>query len=126
MRSFVAEPMQHGRLFLAGDSAHIVPPTGAKGLNLAVNDVRLLAPALTELIKDGSKDRADGYTTVALRRVWRAQDFSNYMTQMLHDLGGDPFQRRLQLARLEYVARSEAAARSLAENYVGLPPEPEF
>ncbi len=126
MRSFVAEPMQHGRLFLAGDSAHIVPPTGAKGLNLAVNDARLLAPALTDLIREGNAERADGYTTAALRRVWRAQDFSNYMTQMLHDLGGGPFQRRLQLGRLEYVARSEAAARSLAENYVGLPAEPEF
>ncbi len=126
MRSFVAEPMQHGRLFLAGDSAHIVPPTGAKGLNLAVNDVRLLAPALTDLIRDGSSERADGYTMAALRRVWRAQDFSNYMTQMLHDLGGGPFERRLQLARLEYVGRSDAAARSLAENYVGLPAEPEF
>ncbi len=126
MRSFVAEPMQLGRLFLAGDSAHIVPPTGAKGLNLAVNDARLLAPALTDLIRDGDAERADGYTTAALRRVWRAQDFSNYMTQMLHDLGGGPFQRRLQLARLEYVARSDAAARSLAENYVGLPAEPEF
>ncbi|HEV3388465.1 MAG TPA: 4-hydroxybenzoate 3-monooxygenase [Solirubrobacteraceae bacterium] len=126
MRSFVAEPMQHGRLFLAGDSAHIVPPTGAKGLNLAVNDARILAPALAELIRDGSTERADGYTTAALRRVWRAQDFSNHMTQMLHDLGGGRFQRRLQLARLEYVARSEAAARSLAENYVGLPAEAEF
>jgi p-hydroxybenzoate 3-monooxygenase len=126
MRSFVAEPMQLGRLFLAGDSAHIVPPTGAKGLNLAVNDARLLAPALTDLIRNGDAERADGYTTAALRRVWRAQDFSNYMTQMLHDLGGGPFQRRLQLARLEYVARSDAAARSLAENYVGLPAEPEF
>jgi p-hydroxybenzoate 3-monooxygenase len=126
MRSFVAEPMQHGRLFLAGDSAHIVPPTGAKGLNLAVNDARLLAPALTDLIRNGDAELADGYTTAALRRVWRAQDFSNYMTQMLHDLGAGPFQRRLQLARLEYVARSDAAARSLAENYVGLPAEPEF
>jgi p-hydroxybenzoate 3-monooxygenase len=126
MRSYVAEPMQHGRLFLAGDSAHIVPPTGAKGLNLAVNDVRLLAPALTDLINQGKTDRAEGYTKAALRRVWRAQDFSNYMTQMLHDLGGGPFQRRMQLARLEYVDRSEAAARSLAENYVGLPAEPEF
>jgi len=126
MRSFVAEPMQYGRLFLAGDSAHIVPPTGAKGLNLAVNDVRLLAPALTELIRKGETGRADGYTTAALGRVWRAQDFSNYMTQMLHDLGGGPFQERLQLARLEYIARSEAAAHSLAENYVGLPAEPEF
>jgi len=126
MRSFVTEPMQHGRLFLAGDSAHIVPPTGAKGLNLAVNDVRILAPGLIELVRDGRTDRLDGYTAAALRRVWRAQDFSNYMTQMLHDLGGGPFQRQLQLARLEYVARSEAAARSLAENYVGLPAEPEF
>ena len=126
MRSFVAEPMQHGRVFLAGDAAHIVPPTGAKGLNLAVNDVRLLAPALTDLIKRKSAARAAGYTAAALRRVWRAQDFSNYMTQMLHDLGGDPFQQRLQLARLAYVARSEAAAKSLAENYVGLPAEPEF
>ena len=126
MRSFVAEPMQHGRLFLAGDAAHIVPPTGAKGLNLAVNDVRLLAPALTDLIKNKSAERAEGYTTAALRRVWRAQDFSNYMTQMLHDLGGGPFQGRLQLARLEYVGRSEAAARSLAENYVGLPAQPDF
>jgi p-hydroxybenzoate 3-monooxygenase len=126
MRSYVAEPMQHGRLYLAGDSAHIVPPTGAKGLNLAVNDVRLLAPGLIELIKDHKTERLDGYTRAALRRVWRAQDFSNYMTQMLHDLGGGPFQARLQLARLEYVARSEAAARSLAENYVGLPAEPEF
>jgi p-hydroxybenzoate 3-monooxygenase len=126
MRSFVAEPMQHGRLFLAGDSAHIVPPTGAKGLNLAVNDVRLLAPGLVQLVREGRSDLLDGYSAAALRRVWRAQDFSNYMTQMLHDLGGGPFQRRLQLARLEYVARSEAAARGLAENYVGLPAEPEF
>ncbi|MFZ0976432.1 MAG: 4-hydroxybenzoate 3-monooxygenase [Solirubrobacteraceae bacterium] len=126
MRSYVAEPMQRGRLFLAGDSAHIVPPTGAKGLNLAVNDVRLLAPALTELVRSGNTKRAEGYTRAALGRVWRAQDFSNYMTQMLHDLGGGPFQRRMQLARLEYVERSEAAARSLAENYVGLPAEPDF
>jgi p-hydroxybenzoate 3-monooxygenase len=126
MRSFVAQPMQHGRVFLAGDCAHIVPPTGAKGLNLAVNDVRLLAPALTQLIKNGNAERADGYTTAALNRVWRAQDFSNYMTQMLHDLGDDPFQKQLQLARLAYIARSQTAAKSLAENYVGLPAEPEF
>ena len=126
MRSYVAEPMQHGRLYLAGDSAHIVPPTGAKGLNLAVNDVRLLAPALNDLIRNGSTERADGYTTAALGRVWRAQDFSNYMTQMLHDLGGGPFQQQLQLARLQYIARSTAAAQSLAENYVGLPAEPDF
>jgi p-hydroxybenzoate 3-monooxygenase len=121
MRSFVAEPMQHGRLFLAGDAAHIVPPTGAKGLNLAVNDVRLLAAALRRWYADGDEDGLRSYTATALRRVWRAQDFSNYMTQLLHDLGGGQFEQRLQHARLEYVARSEAAARSLAENYVGLP-----
>ncbi len=126
MRSFVAEPMQRGRVFLAGDSAHIVPPTGAKGLNLAVNDVRILAPGLKALIRDGDTKLLDGYSDAALGRVWRAQDFSNYMTQMLHDLGGGRFQRRMQLARLEYVERSEAAARSLAENYVGLPAEPDF
>ena len=126
MRSFVTQPMQYGRLFLAGDSAHIVPPTGAKGLNLAVNDVRLLAPGLAKLVREGRTDMLDGYSTAALRRVWRAQDFSNYMTQMLHDLGGGPFERQLQLGRLEYIERSEAAARSLAENYVGLPAEPEF
>jgi p-hydroxybenzoate 3-monooxygenase len=126
MRSFVAEPMQHGRLFLAGDAAHIVPPTGAKGLNLAVNDVRLLAAALRAFYQDGAREALDGYTAAARRRVWRAQDFSNYMTQLLHDLGGGAFERRLQLSRLEYVERSEAAATSLAENYVGLPAEPDF
>jgi p-hydroxybenzoate 3-monooxygenase len=126
MRSFVCEPMQHGRLFLAGDAAHIVPPTGAKGLNLAVNDVRLLAAALAEFYEHGSTAELDAYSETALRRVWRAQDFSNYMTQLLHDLGEGPFQRRLQLARLEYLERSEAAARSLAENYVGLPAAHDF
>jgi p-hydroxybenzoate 3-monooxygenase len=126
MRSFVCEPMRHGRLFLAGDAAHIVPPTGAKGLNLAVNDVRLLGSALRRFYEDGSAEGLDGYTSAALRRVWRAQDFSNYMTQLLHDLGGGDFQRRLQLARLEYLTRSEAAASSLAENYVGLPAAPDF
>jgi p-hydroxybenzoate 3-monooxygenase len=126
MRSFVCEPMQHGRLFLAGDAAHIVPPTGAKGLNLAVNDVRLLGTALRAYYDDGSTGGLDGYTAAALRRVWRAQDFSNYMTQLLHDLGGGTFQRGLQLARLEYITRSEAAATSLAENYVGLPAAPDF
>jgi p-hydroxybenzoate 3-monooxygenase len=126
MRSFVCEPMQHGRLFLAGDAAHIVPPTGAKGLNLAVNDVRLLGTALRSYYEDGATGKLDGYTTAALRRVWRAQDFSNYMTQLLHDLGGGAFERRLQLARLAYLTRSEAAATSLAENYVGLPAAPDF
>jgi p-hydroxybenzoate 3-monooxygenase len=126
MRSFVTEPMQHGRLVLAGDAAHIVPPTGAKGLNLAVNDVRLLAPALVAFLRDGSREALDGYSTAALRRVWRAQDFSNYMTQLLHDLGGGAFEHGLQLARLDYLERSEAAARMLAENYVGLPAEEDF
>jgi p-hydroxybenzoate 3-monooxygenase len=126
MRSFVTEPMQHGRLLLAGDAAHIVPPTGAKGLNLAVNDVRLLAPAIAAFLGDGSREALDGYSTAALRRVWRAQDFSNFMTQLLHDLGGGPFERNLQLARLDYLERSEAAARMLAENYVGLPAAPDF
>jgi p-hydroxybenzoate 3-monooxygenase len=126
MRSFVCEPMQHGRLFLAGDAAHIVPPTGAKGLNLAVNDVRLLAAALSDRYARGDTTKLDDYSETALRRIWRAQDFSNYMTQLLHDLGQGPFQRGLQLARLEYLSRSEAAARSLAENYVGLPAQEDF
>jgi p-hydroxybenzoate 3-monooxygenase len=126
MRSFVTTPMQYNNLFLAGDAAHIVPPTGAKGLNLAVNDVRLLAAALAELYADGSRAGLDAYTDNALRRVWRAQDFSNYMTQLLHDLGGGPFQHGLQRARLDYLGRSEAAARSLAENYVGLPAAADF
>jgi len=126
MRSFVTEPMQHGRLYLAGDAAHIVPPTGAKGLNLAVNDVRLLAAALVAHYQRGDDALLDDYSTAALRRVWRAEDFSNYMTQLLHDLGQGPFQRGLQLSRLEYLTRSEAAATSLAENYVGLPATADF
>jgi len=120
MRSFVTEPMQCGRLYLAGDAAHIVPPTGAKGLNLAAQDVRILADALVDWYRGGSTDRLDAYSERALRRVWRVQDFSNYMTTLLHKLGQDAFDDRLQRARLEYVTRSEAAARSLAENYVGL------
>jgi p-hydroxybenzoate 3-monooxygenase len=126
MRSFVCEPLRHGSLFLLGDAAHIVPPTGAKGLNLAINDVRLLAAAIADSYATGSTAALDAYSETALRRVWRAQDFSNYMTQLLHDLGGDPFQRQLQLARLDYLERSQAAARSLAENYVGLPATSEF
>jgi p-hydroxybenzoate 3-monooxygenase len=126
MRSFVTEPMQHGRMVLAGDAAHIVPPTGAKGLNLAVNDVRLLAPAIAAFLRDDDRDALARYSTTALRRVWRAQEFSNYMTQLLHDLGGGPFEQGLQLARLDYLERSEAAARMLAENYVGLPAQEDF
>jgi hypothetical protein len=87
LRSFITEPMQHGRLFLAGDAAHIVPPTGAEGLNLAVNDVRLLASALSAFFRGGDRSALDAYSATALRRMWRAQDFSNYMTQLLHDLG---------------------------------------
>lgn len=126
MRSFVAEPMRYGQLYLAGDAAHIVPPTGAKGLNLAVNDVRLLAGALVSWYQSGRADGLESYSDTALRRVWRAQDFSNYMTQLLHVLDGGPFQQQLQLSRLEYLARSRAAAWSLAENYVGLPAAPDF
>ncbi len=126
MRSFVCEPLRYGRLFLAGDAAHIVPPTGAKGLNLAINDVRLLAPALAVWYRDREDGLLERYSETALRRVWRAQDFSNYMTQLLHDLGTGPFDRMLQLARLEYLSRSAAAATSLAENYAGLPAADDF
>ncbi|HEX3054524.1 MAG TPA: 4-hydroxybenzoate 3-monooxygenase [Gaiellaceae bacterium] len=121
MRSFVASPMQHGRLYLAGDAAHIVPPTGAKGLNLALADIRLLAEAIVHQIRTGSRDLLDAYTDACLRRVWRAEHFSWWMTSMLHRLpGGDPFDLELQRAQLRYVTTSDAAARSLAENYVGL------
>jgi len=121
MRSFVVEPMQHWRLFLAGDAAHIVPATGAKGLNLAVADVRLLAAAIAAWYRDGDGSLLERYSADALRRVWRAQHFSWFMTSMLHRLeGGDEFDSRLQLAQLAYVCSSEKAAASLAENYVGL------
>ncbi len=121
MRSFVAEPMQHGRLYLAGDAAHIVPPTGAKGLNLAAHDVRVLADALIEWYVRGSRDALDSYSTECLRRVWRAEHFSWWMTSMLHNTpGADEFDRKLQLSQLRYVTTSTAAATSLAENYVGL------
>jgi p-hydroxybenzoate 3-monooxygenase len=121
MRSFVVEPMQHGRLYLAGDAAHIVPPTGAKGLNLAIADVRVLAEALVSRYRTGSDTLLDAYSADCLRRVWRAEHFSWWMTSMLHRLpGGDPFDLKLQLSQLRYVTTSEAAARSLAENYVGL------
>jgi p-hydroxybenzoate 3-monooxygenase len=122
MRSFVAEPMRFGRLFLAGDAAHIVPPTGAKGLNLAVADVRLLAEALTAFLRSGDSALLDAYSDAALWRVWRAEHFSWWMTSMLHRFPErDPFGERLQLSQLDYTCRSEAAATSLAENYVGLP-----
>jgi p-hydroxybenzoate 3-monooxygenase len=121
MRSYVVEPMQHGRLYLAGDAAHIVPPTGAKGLNLALADVRVLAEALVEWYASGSAALLDAYSATCLRRVWRAEHFSWWMTSMLHrPPGDDPFDLQLQLSQLRYVASSRAAAASLAENYVGL------
>ncbi|MGA2456006.1 MAG: 4-hydroxybenzoate 3-monooxygenase [Terriglobales bacterium] len=124
MRSFVVEPMQYGRLFLAGDSAHIVPPTGAKGLNLAVADVRILARALKQFYDTGRRDLLDTYSQVCLRRVWKVQRFSWWMTSMLHRFPDEnPFDRRRQLAELDYVTSSRAAAQALAENYVGLPME---
>jgi p-hydroxybenzoate 3-monooxygenase len=120
MRSFVVEPIQHGRLFLAGDAAHIVPPTGAKGLNLAVADVRLLAEAIAAWYR-GDRALLARYSDEALRRVWRAEHFSWWMTSMLHTPeGGDPFDLKLQLSQLRYVCSSDRAAASLAENYVGL------
>jgi len=122
MRSFVIEPMQYGRLFLAGDAAHIVPPTGAKGLNLAVADVRHLARALSQFYTQHRTDLLEAYSTTCLRRVWRAEHFSWWMTSMLHRFpDDDPFQQQMQRAQLEYTVRSRTAATSLAENYVGLP-----
>jgi p-hydroxybenzoate 3-monooxygenase len=122
MRSFVVEPMQFGKLFLAGDAAHIVPPTGAKGMNLAIADVKVLADALESFYTKGSEDGLAKYTQTCLRRVWRVQHFSWWMTSMLHlDRDGDPFTRQLQLSQLRYVATSRLQAASLAENYVGLP-----
>ncbi|WP_300614506.1 4-hydroxybenzoate 3-monooxygenase [Trebonia sp.] len=123
MRSFVAVPMRHGRLFLAGDAAHIVPPTGAKGLNLAFSDVIVLAGALRAALLDGSWELAGAYSDMCLDRVWRATHFSWWMTSMLHVAPGqDPFESQLQLAQLRYVTSSRAAAKSLAENYCGYKP----
>jgi p-hydroxybenzoate 3-monooxygenase len=122
MHSFVAEPMRHGNLFLAGDAAHIVPPTGAKGLNLAIADVRVLARALGEFYAKGSRAALDRYSETCLQRVWKVQRFSWWMTSMLHRFeDANAFDRRRQLAELEYVVGSHAASQSLAENYVGLP-----
>jgi len=124
MRSFVVEPMQHGRLFLAGDAAHIVPPTGAKGMNLAMADVRVLAGAIARFLHGGQDDLLRAYSDTCLRRVWRAEHFSWWMTSMLHRFpDADPFQHQLQLSQLRYTVSSRAAAATLAENYVGLPIE---
>jgi p-hydroxybenzoate 3-monooxygenase len=120
MRSFVQSPMRHGRLFLAGDAAHTVPPTGAKGLNLAIADVALLAPALRQLVRKSDFALADAYSDTALRRVWRCEHFSWWMTTMLH-ISGDPFDAQLQLSQLRWVVSSAHGAAGLAENYAGLP-----
>jgi p-hydroxybenzoate 3-monooxygenase len=122
MRSFVIEPMQYGRVFLAGDAAHIVPPTGAKGLNLAIADVRVLSRALEAFYKSGRRDLLDEYSATCLRRVWRVQRFSWWMTSMLHRFpGGDGFDHRRQLAELDYLTTSRAGMTAFAENYAGLP-----
>ncbi len=122
MRSFVAEPMQYGSLYLAGDAAHIVPPTGAKGLNLAVADVRVLAAAFAEFYASGNRKLLDSYSETCLRRVWLVQRFSLWMTSMLHRIpGNDRFEEHRQLADLDYLTSSRAAAQTFAENYVGLP-----
>ncbi len=122
LRSYVFEPMHHGSLFLAGDAAHIVPPTGAKGLNLAASDVAYLSDALMRFFKSGSSDALEGYSDRALARVWKAERFSWQLTKLMHRFPDDgPFERRMQIAELEYIASSEAAQKSIAENYVGLP-----
>jgi p-hydroxybenzoate 3-monooxygenase len=122
MRSFVVEPMQYGRLFLAGDAAHIVPPTGAKGMNLAAADVLVLTRALADFYHSGNEEGLARYSETCLRRIWKAQRFSWWMTSLLHRYEADsPFDQRRQMAELDYLVSSEAASKSLAENYVGLP-----
>jgi p-hydroxybenzoate 3-monooxygenase len=122
MRAFVTEPMQYKRLFLAGDAAHIVPPTGAKGMNLAIADVRVLSRAIEAFYRQSRSDLLEAYSATCLKRVWKAQRFSYWMTMMLHRLNREnDFDMRRQLAELDYVTNSQAAATSLAENYVGLP-----
>ena len=122
MRSFVVTPMRHGRLFLAGDAAHIVPPTGAKGMNLAIADVSVLAEAMAVFERTGDASLLDAYSAVCEARVWRVQHFSWWMTSMLHRFDNhDDFQRQLQRSELMFVVSSRAASTALAENYVGLP-----
>jgi p-hydroxybenzoate 3-monooxygenase len=122
MRSFVCETMRHGRLFLAGDAAHIVPPTGAKGMNLAIADIRVLARGIERFYAKGETELLDRYAEICLRRIWKGQRFSWWMTSMLHRFGADdPFEHRVQVAELDYVSTSKAAMTTLAENYVGLP-----
>lgn len=123
LRSFVAEPMQFGRLFLAGDAAHIVPPTGAKGLNLAASDIHPLFTILTKVYSEGREDLVERYSDICLRRVWKAERFSWWMTSILHRFDDDSFSHRMQLAELDYYTGSEAGLATIAENYVGLPCE---
>ena len=124
VRAFVAAPMHYGRLFLAGDAAHIVPPTGAKGLNLAVADVRVLARALTGFFRADGMERLDRYSDTCLRRVWKVVRYSWYMTSLLHRFPGhSPFERNIQLGELDYLLGSRAGRQTIAENYVGLPLE---
>jgi p-hydroxybenzoate 3-monooxygenase len=124
LRSFVAEPMKFGRLFLVGDAAHIVPPTGAKGLNLAASDVSTLYHALTKSYREGRSDLLEKYSEVCLRRIWKAERFSWWMTSIMHKFSDDPFNQRIQLAELDYYTTSTAGRTTIAENYVGLPYEP--
>jgi p-hydroxybenzoate 3-monooxygenase len=121
LRSFVVEPLKFGRLFLAGDAAHIVPPTGAKGLNLAAADVRILYQAFVERYRTGREELLDGYSARCLRRIWMAERFSWWFTSLTHKFPQDAFAHRLQLAELDYLTGSAAALTSLAENYIGLP-----
>ena len=121
LRSFVAEPMRFGRLFLVGDAAHIVPPTGAKGLNLAASDVRVLYKAFIEFYRSGSETLLEEYSARALGRVWKATRFSWWFTTVMHKFSDESFAHKLQLAELEYLEGSESAQKSFAENYVGLP-----
>ena len=120
MRSFVCETMRHGRLYLAGDATHIVPPTGAKGMNLAISDIRFLSQALSDWYRSGSEDLLNSYSTNCLRRVWQGERFSWYMTSLLHKFPDDNrFQHSLQQAELDYLSNSKAASAALAESYVG-------
>jgi p-hydroxybenzoate 3-monooxygenase len=121
LRSFVAEPMRFGKLFLAGDASHIVPPTGAKGLNLAASDVRYLSQGLIEFYGEKSTAGLDHYSSTALARVWKAERFSWWMTTLLHSFPDNPFDSKIQLAELDYLLKSRAASTAFAENYVGLP-----
>jgi p-hydroxybenzoate 3-monooxygenase len=124
MRSFVVEPMQCGRLYLAGDAAHIVPPTGAKGLNLAAADVAVMTRAIAAFYRQGTTGRLDAYSATCLRRIWKVQRFSWWMTTLLHRFfDHSPFEQQMQAAELDYVFSSRAASLALAENYVGLPLE---